>query len=65
MSYLVGIITSQKLRLSMHDPFSGNYNVSEIETKHDPFTGYYSVSEIETKHDPFSGYYSEIETKHA
>ena len=37
----------------MHDPFSGNYNVSEIETKHDPFREYYNVLEIETKHDPF------------
>ena len=48
MTHSVDIITSQKLRLSMHDPFSGNYNVSEIETKHDPFSGYYS--EIKTKH---------------
>ena len=81
MTYLVGIITFQKLRLSMthsmdiirfqelrlsmHDPFSGNYNVSEIETKPEPFNGYYNVSETETKHDPFSGYYNASESETA
>ena len=49
MTHSVDIITFQELRLSMNDPFNGNYNVSEIETKHDPFSAYYS--EIETKRD--------------
>jgi len=56
----------QKLGLRMHDPFSGHYKVSEIETMHDPSSGYYNASETETKHGPSNRYYnvSETETKH-